>query len=80
MLNSLHEQEIHKHNRRHQVSMQTAQAVNRLQTDKVNIEKGGRQGHSVIPKLFAVRLESILRKLMWETTEMKINGEHLNYL
>lgn len=50
------------------------------ETEKIKIKRGVRQGDTISPKLFTATLESIFRKLNWETKGLKIDGEYLNHL
>ena len=47
------------------------------ESSKVNIKRGVRQGDTISPKLFTAALESIFRRLTWETRGLKIDGEYL---
>ena len=44
------------------------------ESEKIRIKRGVRQGDNISPKLFTVKLESILRRLNWENKSVKING------
>ena len=46
----------------------------------INIRRGVRQGDTISPKLFTAALESIFRRLSWETRGMKIDGEYICHL
>ena len=48
--------------------------------EKIRIKRGVRQGDTISPKLFTATLESIFRRLNWETKGMKIDGEFLSNL
>ena len=56
------------------------QLDDRPPTQKSNIRTGVRQGDTISPKLFTVALENIFRRLTWETTGLKIDGEYLSHL
>ena len=45
------------------------------ESNKINIRRGVRQGDNISPKLFSAALESIFRRLTWETRGLKIDGE-----
>ena len=47
---------------------------------KINIRRGIRQGDTASPKLFTAALESIFRRLTWETKDWMIDGEYLSNL
>ena len=44
------------------------------ESETIRIKRGVRQGDNISPKLFTVKLESILRRLNWENKSVKING------
>ena len=48
--------------------------------NKINIRRGVRQGDTISPKLFMAALESIFRRLNWETRNLKIEDEYLSHL
>ena len=48
--------------------------------NKINIRRGVRQGDIISPKLFTATLESIFRRLTWETRGLKLDGEYLCHL
>ena len=50
------------------------------ESNKINITRGVRQGGTISPKLFTSALESIFRRLTWETRDLKIHGEYLSHL
>ena len=50
------------------------------ESNKINIGRGVRQGDTISPKLFMAALESIFRRLTWETSGLKIYGEYLSHL
>ena len=50
------------------------------ESNKINIRRGVRQGDTISPKLFTAALESIFRRLIWETRSLKIDGEYLSHL
>ena len=50
------------------------------ESNKINIRRGVRQGDTISPKLFTAELESIFRRLTWETRGLKIDGEYVTYL
>ena len=51
-----------------------------LSNNQINIRTGVGQGDPISPKLFTAALESIFRRLTWETRGLKIEGEYLSYL
>ena len=50
------------------------------ENNKINIRRWVRQGDAISPKLFTAALESIYRRLTWETRGLKIDGEYLSHL
>ena len=50
------------------------------ESNKINIRRGVRQGDTISPKLFMAAIESIFRRLTWETRGLKIDGEYLSHL
>ena len=50
------------------------------ESNNINIRRGVRQGYTISPKLFKAALESIFRRLTWESRGMKIDGEYLCHL
>ena len=50
------------------------------ESNKINTRRGARQGDTISPKLFTVSLESIFRRMTWETKGLKLDGEYLSYL
>ena len=50
------------------------------ESNKINIRRGVRHRDTISPKLFTAALESIYRRLTWETGGLTIDGEYLNYL
>ena len=48
-------------------------------SNKINIRRV-LQGDTISPNLFTVALESIFRRLTWETTGLKIDSEYLSHL
>ena len=50
------------------------------ESNKTNIRRGVRQGNITSPKLFTATLESIFRRLTWDTRSLKIDGEYLSHL
>lgn len=58
----------------------TARIYMHKKTETIKINRGVRQGDTISPKLFTATLESIFRKLNWETKGLKIDGEYLNHL
>ena len=50
------------------------------ESEKIRIKRGVRQGDTISPKLFTAILESIFRRLNWENTGVKIDGEFLSNL
>lgn len=53
---------------------------NDLQTDKIKLGKGVRQGDTISPKLFTLALENVFKRLNWEGKGLKIDGTFLNHL
>ena len=51
-----------------------------IESKKIEILRGVRQGDMTSPMLFTTALESIFRRLIWETRGLKIDGEYLSYL
>ena len=49
-------------------------------SNTTNITRGVRQGDTISPKLFTAALESIFRRVTWETRGLKIDGEYLSHL
>ena len=49
-------------------------------SEKINIQKGVRQGDTMSPKLFTAVLEGVFQTLNWEEVGLKINGEYLSHL
>ena len=49
------------------------------ESNNINIRRGVRQGDTISPKLFTAALESIFRRLTWETRSLKIDGEYLRH-
>ena len=45
----------------------------------INIRKGVRQGDTISLTLFTAALESIFRRLTWQTRGLKIDGEYLSH-
>ena len=50
------------------------------ESNKINIRRGVRQGDTISPKLFMAALNSIFRRLTWETRGLKIHVEYLSHL
>ncbi len=50
------------------------------ESNKINIRRRERQGDTISPKLFTAALESVFRRLSWETRGSKIDGEYLSHL
>ncbi|MEG7521477.1 MAG: reverse transcriptase domain-containing protein, partial [Chromatiales bacterium] len=50
------------------------------ESNKINIRRGVRQGDTISPKLFTATLESIFRRLTWESRGLRIDGEYLSHL
>ena len=50
------------------------------ESNKIDIGRGVRQGDTISPKLFTAALETIFRRLTWETRGLKIDGEYLSHL
>ena len=51
-----------------------------IESEKIRIKRGVRQGDTISPKLFTAILESIFRRLNWENKGVKIDGEFLSNL
>ncbi|XP_069988570.1 uncharacterized protein [Penaeus vannamei] len=49
-----------------------------MESDKIPIKKGGRQGYTISAKLFSACLEEIFKKLDWDGKDIKIGDEYLN--
>ena len=47
------------------------------ESNKINTRRGVRHGDTVPPRLFMAALQSIFRRLTWETRGLKIDGEYL---
>ena len=47
-------------------------------SNKFNIRRGVRQEDSMLPKLLTATLETIFRRLPWETRGLQIDGEYLS--
>ena len=50
------------------------------ESNKINTRREVRQGDTISSKLFTAALESIFRRLTWETRGLKIDGEYLSHL
>ena len=50
------------------------------ESNKINTRRGVRQGDTISPRLFTTALESIFRRLAWETRGLKIDGDYLSDL
>ena len=53
------------------------------ESDKINLQRGVRQGDNISPKLFrptACLLDAIINKINWEGNGINIDGEHLSHL
>ena len=50
------------------------------ESNKINSRKGMQQGDTISPKLFTAALESIFRRLTWQTRGLKIDGDYLSHL
>ena len=50
------------------------------ESNKINIRRGVRQGDTILPNLFIAALKSIFRRLPWEPSGLKIDGEYLSHL
>ncbi|MEG7522153.1 MAG: reverse transcriptase domain-containing protein, partial [Chromatiales bacterium] len=51
-----------------------------IDSSKINIRRGVRQGDTISPKQFTATLESIFRRLTWQTRGLRIDGEYLSHL
>ena len=50
-------------------------------SNKINLERGARQGDNISPKLFTACLhDAIINKIDWEEKGINIDGEHLSHL
>ena len=49
------------------------------ESNNINIRRGERQGDTISTMLFTTALESIFRRLTWETRGLKIDGEYLSH-
>ena len=56
------------------------QSLLQIESEKIRIKRGVRQGDTISPKLFTATLESIFRRLNWENKGVKIDGEFLSNL
>lgn len=52
----------------------------RKKSKKSPIGNGVRQGDTMTPKLFTACLEGVFRKLEWEKSGIRVNGEYLSHL
>ena len=50
------------------------------ESEKIRTKRGVRQGDTISPKLFPATLESIFRRLNWESKGVKIEGQFLSNL
>ena len=51
------------------------------ESDKINLQRGVRQGDNISPKLFTACLQdAIINKINWEGKGINIDGEHLSHL
>ena len=50
------------------------------ESNKINTRRGVRQGDTILPNLFIAALKSIFRRLPWEPSGLKIDGEYLRHL
>ena len=50
------------------------------ESNKINIRRGVLHGNTISPKLFTAALESIFRRLTWETRGLKIDCEYRSHL
>ena len=50
------------------------------ESEKIKIKRGVRHGDKISPKLFTATLESIFRRLNWQSKCVKIDGEFLSNL
>ena len=50
------------------------------ESNKINIRIEVPQGDTISPKLFTAALESIFRRLTWETRGLRIDGEYFSHL
>ena len=50
------------------------------ESDKINLQRGVRQGDNISPKLFTACLQdAIINKINWEGKGINIDGEHLSH-
>ena len=49
------------------------------ESNKINIRRRVRQGDTISPKLFTAPFERIFRRLTWETTGLKIDGDYFSH-
>ena len=50
------------------------------ESNKINIRRGVPQRDAISSKLYTVALEIIFRRLNWETSGLKTDGEYLSHL
>ncbi|XP_050312881.1 uncharacterized protein LOC126747946 [Anthonomus grandis grandis] len=58
----------------------TVKISEEIETNKMQIKRGVRQGDTISPKLFTLALEGVFKTLDWNERGIKIDGKHLSLL